>query len=93
MCVFLCYIDQFWLDNSGQVHSEVVLIRPLMRDCPSLKHLCRLACNQHRQQQQQPQPVPSSKCAVANSPFRSSPSSVKIPPTIKSYLNEYPYQH
>ncbi len=86
--------DQFWLDNSGQVHSEVVLIRPLMRECPPLKHLCRLACNQQRQQ---PPPTPpgkssSSSSSVANSPFRS-PSSVKIPPTIKSYLDEYPYQH
>ncbi|XP_057378698.1 uncharacterized protein LOC130700726 [Daphnia carinata] len=70
---------QFWLDNSGQVHSEVVLIRPLMRDCPPLKHLCRLAWNCRRS-------------TSANSSLSPS-SSANIPPTIKSFLNEYPFQH
>lgn len=70
---------QFWLDNSGQVHSEVVLIRPLRRDCPSLKHLCRLAWN-------------CRQTSSANSSLSPS-SSVNIPPTIKSFLDEYPFQH
>lgn len=36
---------QFFLDNSGQVHSEVQLTRPLRKEVPSLQHLCRLARN------------------------------------------------
>ncbi|KAI9563697.1 hypothetical protein GHT06_011161 [Daphnia sinensis] len=72
---------QFWLDNSGQVHSEVVLIRPLRRDCPSLKHLCRLAWNNGRRSK------PSANSSLSPS------SSANIPPTIKSFLNEYPFQH
>ena len=40
------FLEQVWLDNSGQVHSDVVLHKALMKQCPSLQHLCRLSWNQ-----------------------------------------------
>ena len=41
----LLSLVQVWLDNNGQVHSDVILKRPLVRQCPSLQHLARLSWN------------------------------------------------
>lgn len=67
---------QFWLNTDGQVHSEVILTRPLIRSCQSLQHLCRLVYNKN----------PSVQPKDAH-------TAAAIPPAIRSYLKDYPFQH
>jgi len=36
---------QVWLDNRGNMHSDIILKRPVIRSVPTLQHLCRLSWN------------------------------------------------
>lgn len=46
MVVFICIvIAKVWLDVNGRVHSDVVLGKPFIKQCPTLQHLSRLSWN------------------------------------------------
>lgn len=67
--------DQVWIDSTGDVYSQILLKKPLLKQrekFPTLRHLARLSINS----------LLKSGCYVPTS---------KLPVSLQEYLMEYPY--